>query len=208
MVGAKQNTLVSGTTIKTINGSSILGSGDLVLATDSVQGPASSTNGSVPVFQGTTGKVLTDSGKPLPAGALVGNTDTQTLTNKTISSSPLISSTVLRFLKVEEQLTTINSTGSVTLDLNVGSVFLVNMNANTTLTFTNPHGTGYAGSFTLITKNDATAGRTLAFPASVKWAGGAIPPRTTAANALDIWWFTTSDGGTTWYGSLSIADGK
>jgi hypothetical protein len=34
LLSGKQDTLVSGTNIKTINGESVLGSGDLVLATD------------------------------------------------------------------------------------------------------------------------------------------------------------------------------
>ncbi|MBB3411193.1 hypothetical protein FHT87_005146 [Rhizobium sp. BK316] len=54
-----------------------------------VVGPASSVAGDIPIFSNTTGKLLSDSGKALPAGAIVGTTDTQTLTNKSIDAGQL-----------------------------------------------------------------------------------------------------------------------
>lgn len=64
---AKQATLVSGTNIKTVNGNSLLGSGDLVISgggggSGDVIGPASSVNNSIAVFDGTTGKLIKDGG--------------------------------------------------------------------------------------------------------------------------------------------------
>lgn len=50
-----------------------------------VIGPASATNNSIPLYDGTTGKLLKASGVLLPTSALVGVDDTQTLTNKTIN---------------------------------------------------------------------------------------------------------------------------
>ena len=60
-------------------------------------------------------------------------------------------------------------------------------------------------SFTIITVNDATAGRAITWP-TVTWAGGQLPTRTTTANKSDAWSFFTRDAGTTIVGSLSIAN--
>lgn len=55
---AVQDTLVSGTNIKTVNGNSLLGSGDLVLSgTGDLVGPASSVDSEIMLFSGTTGKL-------------------------------------------------------------------------------------------------------------------------------------------------------
>jgi hypothetical protein len=59
-VGTKQDELVSGTNIKTVNGSSLLGSGNV--AVGDVVGPTSSTDNTLPRFDGTTGKLLQGSG--------------------------------------------------------------------------------------------------------------------------------------------------
>ena len=93
------------------------------------------------------------------------------------------------------------SAGALTLDLDTGSVFDVVLTANvTSLILANPPAAGRAGSATLILKQDATGGRTLAWPASVRWAGGTPPVVSPAANTVDIYAFITRNGGATWFG--------
>lgn len=73
-LNAKQNTLVSGTNIKTINGSSVLGSGDLVV---------SGGSGIHALVQPTTGRIV-----PITVGGT--NTTTVTATANRLTAIPLI----------------------------------------------------------------------------------------------------------------------
>lgn len=93
-------TLTAGTGISITNGSGSITINATNTATGDVVGPASSVNNNVVLFDGVTGKLIKDGGKGLPSGAIVGTTDSQTLTNKTLTS-PIIS--------------TISNTGTLTL---------------------------------------------------------------------------------------------
>ncbi len=93
------------------------------------------------------------------------------------------------------------SAGTLTIDLESGNVFEVTLTQDvTSLVLVHPPSAGRAGSCSLILKQDATGGRAFAWPAAVKWAGGAPPAITSAANAVDVYALITRDGGATWYG--------
>lgn len=99
------------------------------------------------------------------------------------------------------------TTATTVLDLSQGySVYVVSIKANTLFSFINVP-VGFV-TFGLITLNDATAGRAVAFPAGTTWAGGYIPPRTTTAGAVDEWWFERRNQGLPFTGSLAVADAK
>ncbi|HEY2068285.1 MAG TPA: hypothetical protein VGG48_01925 [Rhizomicrobium sp.] len=57
-------------------------------------GPSSATANDVAIFADTTGKRAADGGKTLPSGAIVGTSDTQTLTGKSIAGSEINSGTI------------------------------------------------------------------------------------------------------------------
>lgn len=62
LAASKQDTLVSTTNIKSINGNSILGSGDLIITvTGGVVGPAISTDNAIARYDLTTGQLIQDS---------------------------------------------------------------------------------------------------------------------------------------------------
>mgnify|MGYP000927277476 CR=1 FL=1 len=65
-------------TFTVYNGANGTGSGDVV-------GPAGATDGHIALFNGATGKLIKSAGKGVPTGAIVGTTDAQTLTNKTLN---------------------------------------------------------------------------------------------------------------------------
>jgi len=156
------------------------GGGDVV-------GPASSTDEALTRFNGTSGTSVQNSTWTLSdAGAM--NAADGVLQRPEIKDY------------AETRTTPSSSSGTLTLNLENGNVFEVTLTENvTTLTLSNPPASGKAGSLTLILKQDATGGRTFAWPAAVKSAGGTDPTISSAANAVDIYTLLTTDAGTTWY---------
>lgn len=94
------------------------------------------------------------------------------------------------------------ATGSVTVNVQTTNVYELTLTGAVTLTLTSPP-SGTAWSLSIITKQDATGGRVITWPASVKWPGGTVPASDTAANAINVWTLMTTNGGTTWYGFLA-----
>ena len=88
-----------------------------------------------------------------------------------------------------------------TLDLSLGNVFQVTLGANATFVFNNPAPSGYASSFSLYVKQDATGNRTVAWPTSVRWSGGK-PAASTGANSIDLYVF---EDGLRWTGPAACA---
>jgi hypothetical protein len=93
------------------------------------------------------------------------------------------------------------SAGALTLNLNTSQTFLVSLNANiTALTISNtPTDSSVLVGFTLILTADGTQ-RTITWPASVKWAGGAAPTLTSTNSKKDVLSFITTDSGSNWLG--------
>lgn len=105
-----------------------------------------------------------------------------------------------------ETVATNNAAGSTpTVDLANGNVQMITLTANASLTLTGASN-GVACSLSLYLKQDGTGGKTLTWPASVKWAGAIAPTLSTGANKVDLVVLETLDGGTTWYGSLAGVD--
>ena len=98
------------------------------------------------------------------------------------------------------------TTGVLTLNLAVSNTFDVTLTENvTSLVISNPHADASTQSFTVVLKQDATGGRTFAFPASIKWAGGTAPTLSSGVSEIDVLTFITTDNGTTWLGMLAGA---
>ena len=108
--------------------------------------------------------------------------------------------------KIVETVVAIGNTGTAAnIDLSLGTVFTATLNGNATLTITNA---GTVSSFTLVLTNDATPSRTVAFAYSggtFRTPTGTIT-RTTTANAIDVWFFFTTNGGTNWNYAIPMAN--
>lgn len=104
---------------------------------------------------------------------------------------------------LETVATNATATGAVTVDLANGNVHALTLTGAVTLTLSGATGSS-ACSLTLILTQDATGGRVVTWPGSVKWLPtGSDPLFTTTLSTVSIVELFTINGGTTWYGSLA-----
>lgn len=92
------------------------------------------------------------------------------------------------------------SSNILTLNLNNGNIFSVLLNANIlTITISNIPSSTHNISFTIIFTADGTA-RAVNWPNTVIWPSGNAPSITSTAGKIDVFSFTSNDGGSTWIG--------
>jgi len=120
------------------------------------------------------------------AAGLTTLTGSETLTNKTLTNP-----TVTNYV---ETPFTANSSTAITLALTNGTVQIITLTGNATITM--PTATS-GKSFIMFLKQDATGSRTVTW-STVKWAGGTAPTITSTASRQDILSFFAD--GTNWYG--------
>ena len=127
-------------------------------------------------------------------------------TNLLAISAAVTTGNYIKAIGYADTVTVLGNTGTaINLDVTSGGVFTATLNGSATITLRYPVATG-ASSFILILTNDATPGRTVAFAGGTfKYPGGSVT-RTTTANAIDIWFFFTPNGGTTYYASIPMAN--
>jgi hypothetical protein len=131
--------------------------------------------------------------KAAPTGDVVGTTDTQGLTNKTLTNP-----TVTNYVESVVAIGTVSS--SSTISLTSGTVQTATLTASTACTFTMP--TATAGkSFILLLKQAASTGNGTATFTSVKWGTTGAPTVTATAGKMDIFSFVSD--GANWYGSVT-----
>lgn len=205
-----------------VSGNVTLGSTAAVIANNSpgTNGQVLATNGtatywiSQPLPGGVNTSVLfNDSGA---FGGTSGFTFNKSTNNMTVANTVTIGGSLQMGnnavqnaqLRSYKEFVSANSTttGATTLDFSQTNVFRHVLTGNVTYTFSNPPANNILYSCTLVTQQDATGGRVITWPASVKWPGALQPPQTTTGNAVDVWNFITYDGGVTYLGTLSGKD--
>jgi hypothetical protein len=131
--------------------------------------------------------------KTAPTGDVVGTSDTQGLTNKTLTNP-----TVTNYVESVVAIGTVTS--AHTLVLTSGTVQTATLTASTACTFTMP--TATAGkSFILLLKQAASTGNGTATFTGVKYNSVGTPTVTATAGKMDIFSFVSD--GTNWYGNVS-----
>lgn len=84
-------TTYSGQSLKTLRVKSTEDGLEFVAGGSGVTSTGTSVDGRIATFSGTSGTIIQDSGYLLPTGAIVGTTDTQSLTNKSFNNTTTIS---------------------------------------------------------------------------------------------------------------------
>ena len=94
-----------------------------------------------------------------------------------------------------------STSNATTVDCEAGNTFGHTLTENTTFTFSNPPASGIAYTMSIEIIQDAGAsGFTVTWPTSVDFPAATAPTLTDTASAVDVFVFSTHDGGTTWYG--------
>ena len=105
---------------------------------------------------------------------------------------------------VETFATNSTATGSVTVDLANGNLHALTLTGNVTSLTLSGTTASRLCSLTLVITQDSTGGRSITWPASVKWLpSGSAPTFTTTASTVSIVEMFTIDNGTTWYAGLA-----
>lgn len=145
-----------------------------------------------------------------PPSNVTTATNTQTMTNKTLTSptvnsgtlnTPTVNSATLNTPTVTGYTESLAAIGTVTttytLVITTGTVLTATLTASTACTFTMP--TATAGKSFMLILTQAAGGSGTATFTGVKWPSG-IPPTVTAnGSAVDIYSFVAN--GTSWFGN-------
>ena len=171
-------------------------------------------NGGTGLTAGTSGGVLayTAAGTLASSGALTANKvvvgggagAAPSVTTTLGTAAAVTSGTYIQAVGYADTVVALGNTGSaINLDIVGANVFTATLDQSSTITLRYPVATG-SSSFTLILTNGAGGPYTLTLAGGTfKYSDGTVS-RTTTAGAVDIWFFFTPDGGTTYYVSIPI----
>jgi len=127
--------------------------------------------------------------------AIIGNAPADVVQiNATVVGAPLKTYT-------ETRTNPAIAAGALTLDCNLGTYFVTDLNANVTVTIANPPAAGRALGLTIMFVTDGVV-RAITWPPSVKWPSGVAPTMTGTAGKVDVITLVTENGGAVWFGVI------
>ena len=163
--------------------------------------PATPAAGTVVMYAKTDGLLYSkdDAGAETALGVAGGGVAVSSVNGAT-------GAVVLGGESIAEPVTVLTpSSGVVNIDCALGDYFTLAPTANvTSITFSNLPASNKAQTIMVRFTQDSSA-RTVAWPASFKWAGGSAGAVSTGSGAIDMIALTTFDQGTTWNVTISKA---
>ncbi len=158
------------------------------------------------ITAGTGSVAVVDTTGKIPAINSTYFTSTAaTLSGLTMSGAVACADNLVGRAEIKDYSETLQTPGAgatKTINFEDGNTALINLEANTTIAFSNPPATGRTGSMFIEVRQDGTGSRTLAWPASVEWPSNATPTQTATANKSDLYFVVTRDAGTTYRGGV------
>lgn len=194
---AAQKAIPSGDVVGTTDQQTLTGK-TISLDDNTISGAAASSF----VVTDASGRVSGDAPqKAIPAGDVVGTTDAQSLSNKTISGPAARMSSF-----IDKTVTVAAATGTVALNLSQADVFVLTLSGNTTLAISNaPALSGETLSIVVRVTQPGTA-YTLTWFGGISWlASGGAAPAAPAAGKTTEYVLSTSDG-VNWIGRKGAAN--
>jgi hypothetical protein len=163
-------------------------------STDGTNGQFLSTNGSGTLSFATATQTYPGAGIANSTGSAWGTSYTTTGSGTVLALATTPSITNPTVTNYVETPYSANSSTAITLALTNGTVQIITLTGNATITMP----TAVSGkSFILFLKQDATGSRTVTW-STVKWPAGTAPTITSTASRQDIYSFFSD--GTNWYG--------
>jgi hypothetical protein len=167
--------------------------------TGDVVGPASSTDGDVVVFDGTSGKLLKSRGA-LGTAAFTASTAYATAAQGALADSALQAADIVGLAQNRNVVSVLTiSSGLVTIDFSLGDYFTLSLTENVTgWAYTNV----FPGCSVGVVITNHSPLYTVAWDGAMKWPDGDVPAVTALDGAIDLLGLTTVDTGTTMLASL------
>lgn len=153
-----------------------------------------SSSGSISIGPLTISNTTSNATFSTSTGSLVFNS----------SNVPVQISGVLR-ANSYTQSTSQSSGASVSFDCSATNVFLLNLSADTTVSFSNVPVSGNSYTCMVVVSSSPTTQYTITWPGTTRWASGRVPV-TMNLSQTDIYTFNTVTGGTVWYALIAGQD--